>query len=130
PFATLIALQGGKIVMVSSSNDNYTLTRYTADGALDSSFGVNGIGTGSEGTANAIALQGDKIVVAGSKDLARYTANGALDPTFGISGTAERSFGLSSIAMQGDKIVVGGYTFYSDDNFTIDFALARYTEDG
>ncbi len=49
---------------------DFALARYTANGTLDSSFGENGIVTTDfnnlDDYANSIALQGDKIIVAGS----------------------------------------------------------------
>jgi uncharacterized delta-60 repeat protein len=146
--ANAIALQGDKIVAAGHTGnaDNYgisdfALTRYTDNGTLDSSFGVKGIVTGPEGGANAIALQGDKIVVAGETDisyshygnfvLARYTANGTLDSSFGVKGIVTGpEGGANAIALQGDKIIVAGETgyFYVGDNR--DFALARYAANG
>src|SRR5205085_6748113 len=92
----------------------------------------------------SIALQGDKIIVAGSTydfnnnnnyfALARYNTDGVLDTSFGENGKVTTDFNnpddvANSIALQGDKIILAGYT----GNFafqTSDFALARYTVDG
>src|SRR3954454_21974000 len=87
-------MQGDKVVVAGTS----AVARYTANGRLDFTFGVNGITTpppfqSDDGNIiNAIALQGDKIIVAGNTlinagrggwiptlALARYTANGTLD---------------------------------------------------
>src|SRR5262245_29943615 len=60
----------GKIVVAGSSDDDMVVVRYTADGALDTSFGVGGRQTtdfGAVDVAAAVAIQGDgRIVVAGS----------------------------------------------------------------
>src|SRR5207245_1474488 len=102
-FANAITLQGDKII-VAGTNGDFALARYTADGSLDLSFGVNGKVTtdfnNSGGIANAITLQGDKIIVAGTSDfsvfaLARYTANGNLDSSFGVNGKVTTDFNNS-----------------------------------
>lgn len=98
-FATGLAVQAdGKLVVVGyhqeGTSTNIAVARYDADGALDQSFGTaddgteNGVvnlslGDGDD-TANAVALQGDKLVVVagtttatdGSKNIAvlRLTA--------------------------------------------------------
>ena len=61
----------------------------------------------TEGGANSIAIQGDKIIVAGIA-LARYTADGTLDSSFGVNGKATTDFDATSIALQGDKILLAG----------------------
>jgi uncharacterized delta-60 repeat protein len=127
---TSTAIQGNKVIAAGSAfttngSNNIALARYTVNGTLDSTFGENGLViTDFTGQANAIALQGDKIIVAGGSILARYTANGSLDSSFGENGTVATAFGVNAIALQGDKIIAAGniYFFY--------FALARYTTDG
>jgi uncharacterized delta-60 repeat protein len=128
-----IAIQGDKIIMAGygfTSTVDYVLVRYTTNGTLDSSFGVNGKVT-TDININSIAIQGDKIIVGGGTFaqgfLVRYTADGALDSSFGVNGIAAVYFNPSAIAFQGDKIVVGGSIYNSGD---YDFALARYTADG
>src|SRR4051812_8778419 len=145
------AFQGDKILVAGNTVNypsDFALARYSADGKLDSTFGVNGLVTtdfnNSSDIGNAIALQGDKIVVAGyilnpvsfnyDFALARYSADGALDSSFGVNGLVTSDFNNSSdianaIALQGDKIIAAGYTFNSA-NFTNDFALTRYTAEG
>lgn len=95
----------GKILVAGSPSDSscqgFIVTRYTADGSLDSTFGKEGrvttmIGNG-RGAAHALAIQPDgKIVVAGNSDggfaLARYRSNGSLDPTFGKNGMVTTYF--------------------------------------
>ncbi|TKK65383.1 T9SS type A sorting domain-containing protein [Ilyomonas limi] len=146
--ARSIAIQGNKIIAAGSNNGDFALARYTANGVLDSAFGVNGIITAdfnnSEDEANAIAVQGNRIIVAGytynpnsSNDfaLARYTADGVLDASFGENGKATTDFNNSSddhakaVVLQGDKIIVTGYTGDPGTN-TSTFALIRYMDDG
>jgi uncharacterized delta-60 repeat protein len=149
--ATSIALQGDKIIVGGYTGDvipnfDIALARYTANGSLDPSFGVNGKVTtdfnNSIDVVTSIALQGNKILVAGntgdsgSEDfmLVRYTSEGALDASFGENGKVTTDFNNSSdqaisIALQGDKIILGGYT-RNPDTYIYDFALARYTAEG
>ena len=146
-----IIFQGDKIVVAGSANNpntgsDFALARYTADGILDSSFGENGKVTtniiGSEDYGRAMALQGDKIIVAGNSAtflsvyaLARYTADGKLDSSFGNNGIVitevSREDNARSLILQGDKIIVAGYTAIPvNEDFNIAFALVRYTADG
>ncbi|MBK9628286.1 MAG: hypothetical protein IPO56_11450 [Flavobacteriales bacterium] len=94
---TSVAIQpDGKIVVAGESNNgtdlDFALARYTTDGSLDNSFGVNGKVTTAIGTGNdrgtSVTIQPDgKIVVAGESNngtdddfaLARYTTDGSLD---------------------------------------------------
>lgn len=147
-YATSIALQGNKIIVGGDINSNFALIRYTANGTLDSSFGVNGIvitdfNKKFQDNATSMVLQGDKILLGGNANvrdlylggdfaLARYTADGVLDSTFGVNGKVTTDFDDShdvatSIALQENKIIVAGSIgtiIYSD------FALIRYTADG
>ncbi len=103
-----------------SSATALSLSRHSADGAADPSFGRAGFVTtalGDGASANAIALQPDgKIVVAGSVRtgsaikgvLARYDADGTLDASFGTGGTVTGLPAMgTAVALQPDgKIVV------------------------
>ena len=91
--------------------DDLALARYTADGALDTSFGTGGrqttdfgFGYAANDAGVAVAIQADgKIVVAGwtslvdwalgsGRDfaLARYTPNGSPDTSFGAGGAVDQ----------------------------------------
>jgi uncharacterized delta-60 repeat protein len=146
-WARALAIQAdGKIVAAGLSGVlrvcclRFALSRYTARGKLDPTFGRGGkvvTQLGSEGSAEAVAIQRDgKIVVAGNGGvgdrydfaLARYTSRGKLDPSFGRGGTVLTDFGsfaaATAVVIDADgKIVAVGQ---SGD----DFALARYTADG
>ena len=146
----------GKIVVAGYSiidglfgtNNDFTLTRYNANGSLDVTFNGAGkvttaIGGGSD-YANSVAMQVDgKIVVAGSTAngnggynfaLARYNTNGSLDTTFNGTGkvvtTGIGSGGDNkaySVAVQSDgKILAAGYSLNGNYNF----ALVRYNANG
>jgi uncharacterized delta-60 repeat protein len=94
-----IAFQStGKIILVSGTNGDQAVLRYSATGGLDTTFGTSGIVTTDIGMtnnfANAVAVQSDdKIVVAGHANvninagtsdisLVRYNADGTLDTSF------------------------------------------------
>jgi uncharacterized delta-60 repeat protein len=148
PLAAII--QDSKILVAGNFMfpNNYNailLARFVRNGALDSTFGSNGIVLMSqpyEAMASDIALQSDgKIVVSISSiddsyyRVARFDGNGTLDTTFGLNGIAELNYSSSiascrSVAIQADgKIIVGGdvnvngYVFVSLARFNIDGGL-------
>ncbi|MER7577625.1 Ig-like domain repeat protein [Streptomyces sp. NPDC126514] len=132
----------GKIVTVGSAAapeaapDTIMVARHQADGSLDTdTFGEDGFAfplSGSSG-ATAVAMQDDKIVVAGfaNRDIAvvRLTADGSLDAGFGTGGIVttdiSTEFGLAdAVVVQPDgKIIVAGYS----DNRVM---MARYIGTG
>ena len=150
-YANSIAIQSdGKIIAAGNSfngsDDDFAVVRYNSNGALDNTFGTNGIVITSVGDssdyARSIAIQSDsKIIAAGYSyngsdfDLAlvRYNSNGSLDNTFGTNGIVITSVGDSSdyarsIAIQSDsKIIAAGYSYNGSD---YDFALVRYNSNG
>jgi uncharacterized delta-60 repeat protein len=135
---------GGSILvsgMTGGGGSDFTLTRITAGGELDTSFGTGGIvttdfGYDDQGTCVA-ALSNGRILVAGmtwgnsfSADfaLAAYDANGILDTNFGTGGKVTTNFGGTDasyrMAVQSDgKILLVGQS-------DADIALARYNTDG
>jgi uncharacterized delta-60 repeat protein len=145
-------LPGGKLLFVglaglSATNTEIALVRYTAAGALDTSFGGDGtvitsLGNG-EDAALALAVQPDgKILVAGGFDngtnsdalLMRFNADGSLDTGFGASGKVVNALGtgidvITSIALQPDgKIVaIGTSEVAADDG---DIFVMRFLADG
>ncbi len=142
----------GKILVAGladlASGNEIALTRYNADGSMDTSFGGgDGITTTDIGAGNdkgfSVTVQPDgKILVAGSAHngtnndiaLARYDSDGTLDTSFGggngyvvtrIGSSAEQGF---SIALQADgKVMVTGYTYNGTD---YNLVLLRYLADG
>jgi len=157
-FANAAALEpGGRIVavggiLVNRPDFDFALARYTASGALDSSFGSGGKVTTTFGPtadiAQALTLQPDgRIVVAGSSGfpqqrddafaLARYDAQGALDSGFGAGGRVTTRFTspgddtARAVVLQPDgKIVAVGSNFVAAREGPSDFALARYDAKG
>ena len=146
-----VAVQSdGKIIAVGERQNNggnveFAVARYTATGALDTTFNTTGKVTtaiGLSSAARSVVLQSDgKIVVAGFAwngsnydfAVARYTSAGALDTTFNTTGTLTTPLGSSddlgqSVVIQSDgKIVVAGYSWNGSD---YDCAVARYTAAG
>ncbi len=120
-----------------SSGPVFVLARYTASGALDSTFGSGGKSAYDFQPGghfpNAAALQPNgKIVVAGWASsgenfaVARYGRDGSLDTSFDGDGWTvtggTNGYEVAEVAIQRDgKILVSG-----GDSFTSDFAVARY----
>lgn len=120
--------QDGKIVVLTSSSQGFTVVRLNSDGAYDGTFGTNGRVTTSFRAVNlpsAVAIQPDgKIVVAGGSGdgvvhetqsfvLARFNTNGSVDTSFGNLGKVITSVHYSNrpadIVLQADnKLVVVG----------------------
>ncbi len=81
------------IIVAGECDGDLAIVRFTADGALDTTFGTGGSITESFGTAAySVALQGDgKIVMSGVASngnllVARFDQDGALDTAFGSTG--------------------------------------------
>jgi uncharacterized delta-60 repeat protein len=128
----------GRIVIAGRHTANGTgaflVTRYTAAGAVDTTFGSAGSASyqestlGSGSTAQAIAIQSDGRVIAGgwtdgydgpnSGTVVRFTAAGALDTTWGTTGKIDltpphgESVKVTALGIQssGNIIATGGLT--------------------
>lgn len=116
-----MGLQSDGSIVVGSrawSGSNWTLTRYTSSGSVDSDFGTVVGASGRQ--LNGLAIQSDdKIVIAGYDTagdvdavVVRYSASGSIDTSFATNGVFHS--GLSGrdeaapVAIQSDgKIVVG-----------------------
>lgn len=131
----------GKIIvsgftMMTSSNRNFIVMRYNANGSLDTSFNTTGITTITIGGSHTNMIEdlfidsNGKIAVIGSigHDFAclRLNDDGTIDSSFGLNGIYKKDFGNSSydygtkIYQQSDgKYVIAGYTsfFCSDRAF-------------
>ncbi|HYC45324.1 MAG TPA: DUF4347 domain-containing protein, partial [Burkholderiales bacterium] len=149
--AEAIALQSdGKIVAAGAGGipvmSVFAITRYNADGSLDTTFDTDGRATVAFGSADAgaagMALQSDgRIVLAGYAivggrrefALARLNTDGTLDTSFSGDGTLTVAFGATSdeasaVAVQADgSILVAGESWTGSGH---DFVLARYNADG
>jgi uncharacterized delta-60 repeat protein len=141
----------GKFVLagysLDSSDTDFALARYNANGSLDTSFGVGGkVVTGignADDTAFALVIQPSdgKLIAAGSSfngrnddfALVRYKTDGTLDTTFGMGGIVTTGFNntfdyIDAVAVQTDgKIVAAGYVF---NGSYFHFAIARYHSNG
>lgn len=151
--ASAVAIQSnGDIVTAGSTTvagqNEILVTRMTPSGALDPTFGSNGIvtvsvnGGGFCDSGDALKIQPDgKIVVVGAGRtgaggplgfaVIRLDTNGDQDATFGHNGIATVSIGssatASAVAIQPDgKIAVGGVATI-DHN---EFAAARFNANG
>ncbi|MCB9297635.1 MAG: T9SS type A sorting domain-containing protein [Lewinellaceae bacterium] len=145
-----VALQpDGKIIVATTADNSTTswkllISRFHADGTLDSSFGAEGFQLVSFGEdkkfLTSMALQPDgKIIIAGSLErpalplydfaLARINSDGSLDPGFGIEGiiltqVSSESNRITFLTLQpDDKILATGFAGNK-------MALARYNING
>jgi uncharacterized delta-60 repeat protein len=146
--ANAVAIQSdGKIVAAGiaggTSSEEFAVARYDTDGALDPTFGTDGIVTTdltpAWDEAKAVAIQDNgKIVAVGLGTpgspwrprfaLARYGSDGTPDTSFGDGGTVLTKFGMGGVAraivLQPDhKMVVAGTAGGS-------FAVVRYEPHG
>jgi uncharacterized delta-60 repeat protein len=154
--AFALAVQSdGKLVVVGQARDGSTnykwaLARYTAEGALDTSFGTGGKITTDMGHNDDAAwalqiLSNGQIVVAGRGGtastgydfgLARYNADGSLDTSFGGGGTGTTllHFGAGGDQAYALKVLSDGKLFLAGraqhSSNAMDFGLARYHADG
>ncbi len=130
----------------NSGQDDMALVRLTSSGALDNSFGTNGVAiinfAGSGDVAESIALDaGNNIYVGGYSNngtnldmaCAKLTASGNPDNTFGTNGKISLPVGLGDdrayeIALDANgKIVLAGL---SNTGVIGDFAAARLNTNG
>ena len=144
----------GKVVAVGAANVGgnfqHLLTRFNTTGALDPTFGGDGIVLNDisaiDDAAFAVSLQPDgKVVVAGHDQVnvgsnvtrfavSRYLSDGTLDTSFDGDGIARVSLGNAgalprAVLVQADgKIVAAGTSSQSSGNFG--FALVRFNTDG
>jgi uncharacterized delta-60 repeat protein len=116
------------------NNYAFALLRYTANGALDSTFGSGGevVTPATAGTFvyfNYLALENGDIVAGGSGALARYTLSGSLDTTFGSGGIVTTPMGISSLVVEpnGQIVAVGNGTASTGNHV---WTLARYNVNG
>ncbi|HEX6647906.1 MAG TPA: delta-60 repeat domain-containing protein, partial [Pyrinomonadaceae bacterium] len=145
-------LPDGKMVAAGGASAadgfDFALSRFNANGTVDTTFGSGGrvttdLGGRFEG-ASSIAVQPDGKIVTGGYAvvpinqfanfaLVRYNSDGSLDLSFGTGGKVLTNFGnisaqAYSMALQPDgKIVLAGYVNF---NGSESFALARYNTDG
>jgi uncharacterized delta-60 repeat protein len=135
----------GKPTGSSLGFDHTDIVRYTANGALDASFGSGGkLTLAGVDVGQGLARQADgKFVLVGAATtvtvpatsrflLKRLNADGSADAAFGNAGTVDIAFTVnaaaSAVVMQADgRIVVAGTTALSANS---NFLVARYRSDG
>jgi uncharacterized delta-60 repeat protein len=141
----------GKIVAAGSAArdpvvgepENLVLARYGRGGALDPTFGDQGIvkpDLGTSSGANDVVLDSHRRIVAAGFTCrpcrftsVRYDTNGDPDPSFGTGGRADTTFrkGRTSaygVRIQGDEAIVAAGETCAKGQCV--FALARYLETG
>jgi uncharacterized delta-60 repeat protein len=115
------------------------VARLLPSGALDSSFGQDGIvephseNPGLPTFASGLVVREDgTILLAGSRSLVRLSANGTLDPSFGKDGVVEPAGGAKALLALpgGDAILASGASSYPCCVKPGDFVLSRYRPDG
>jgi uncharacterized delta-60 repeat protein len=139
-------LADGRVVVVAPAED-FVLARFEADGELDPSFSEDGVETtdfppGGADRAAAIALAGDRVIVAGTTytlrrgtdfAVARYRHDGSLDRGFSRDGRAStdlrgRDTALDLALDPEGRAVVSGLTKPLDHGGSAT-ALVRYLGD-
>ncbi|MCX7092282.1 MAG: hypothetical protein NTY50_02355 [Methylobacter sp.] len=134
---TVTVLGSGKILAAGTSDGDFALVRYNANGSLDTSFDTDGklvadLG-GTETLNSLIALSDGKFLAAGTDGnndmvLMRFNSDGSFDTSFDTDGKVTTDLGGwetgNSVTVQSDgKILLAGTT-------DSDSALVRYNTDG
>lgn len=136
------------IVMVgthhSGSIDNYMVVRLTRNGALDNSFGLNGVvllqaSLQTDQLNDVVITKEGNILIAGSSSgvssmLLQLTSSGNPDPDFGISGffqignTGTQSALNTLIVLEDSSVVAAGFNNNGTDfDFLLTKAVIRST---
>jgi uncharacterized delta-60 repeat protein len=132
-------LSGGSSFPLSTFFNSFSLVRYTANGALDSSFAQGGILVADYPAQNIdynqVFMEPDgKLLVPGTNTqgensqnfISRFTAKGLADASYGQHGTAA-TLGFYNIMQPDGKMVESGNTTI---NGTASLLLARYKING
>lgn len=139
---------GGKLADGSGRTDiDYAIVKLTASGAVDGTFGTNGlvtldVGTGNDSPRTAIIQPDGKIVVSGHTSnagvittvLFRLLPDGQFDSTFGRDGIVNVALlpfiaEAYDVALQGENLVIAGYGRGTSAG-TVDIISARFLADG
>ncbi|MFZ5953501.1 MAG: hypothetical protein ACOYT8_00195 [Candidatus Dependentiae bacterium] len=141
---SFVIQSNGSLLTAGYSNTQSVLAQYLSSGALDSSFGVQGVAQlsiGSNAKVYSVRLQSTgKIIIAGTATMndqyiiivARYLSSGDLDTTFGSGGIVETTLGSAAsayaLAIQpDDSIVIAGSAIITNTNYGF---VARYSSEG
>lgn len=139
---------GGRLADgVGRTDIDYAVIKLTAHGALDTTFGTNGVATvdvggGSDNPRTALVQPDGKIVVSGhtadiglvTTSLFRLLPNGQLDPSFGQNGIVNVALlpfvaEAYDVAFQDSNLVVAGYGRGTSPG-TVDIISARFLANG
>ena len=139
-----------QVDFVNGAGTGIGLVRYTSTGALDNTFGTDGItNTSFAGfiftpfgfavqTNGDILVAGEAISSAGGIEfgLARYTSNGILDPTFGNGGLVTTLVGTrvdvptAMLLQPNGKIVMAGFEVAQEGIAPGKMSMVRYNSNG
>jgi len=148
PNVNAISAQSDGRILVASSDIGFEgmVSRYNADGSVDTSYGILGQSSSISPT-NALVLQGNgQSVIAGNLittlnpaangfGLIRFNTNGGIDTTFGSQGGVATGFpGLSNAIALAAALQTNGELIAAGEAFNqqsaSQFALARYLSGG
>jgi uncharacterized delta-60 repeat protein len=137
----------GKIIILAANSSTMMLARYTTNGILDTSFGVNGIAdineilTSGPYCSSMELLPDGKIIVTGSISfhtifIIKYNSNRDLDTTFGTNGYTTTSLPTDSYIISSEDLCI-----QTDGNILLavsltntsgyeDFSIFKYTSNG
>jgi len=132
----LILLPDGKVLGSSGGGSETALIRFNADGAIDTTFGVEGRIVAPAGAAyrNPLDIELDVvngILAAGDFAVTRFFLNGEIDASFGVDGTASVNWGtqtqgaLALTQTPEGRILLGGFS--GTANVDTDWSLAAFT---
>jgi uncharacterized delta-60 repeat protein len=139
-----------QVDFVDNEGTGIGLVRYTSTGALDTTFGTDGVTNtifaGFTFTPFGFAVQKNgNILVAGEAissagriefGLARYTSNGILDATFGNGGLVTTLVGTrvdvptAMLLLPNGKIVMAGFEVAQEGVAPGEMSMVRYNSDG
>lgn len=141
-------LPDGSIVIAGQNPGGYSLVKYTSNGALDATFGVDGIARTISAVSpfglTSLAVQNDGKLIASltamtgtgnAPAVLRFLADGSLDTSFGNNGMAIVDVGMfggtavSVFVQANDKILLTGNAT-NMTTFSPDMVVARFNADG
>lgn len=133
---------GGTLTPAGQRSDRIALVRFGKNGAIDTSYGKNGVLSADMGPRSKInsivPLSDGSVLISGRAAsqkkamIARYDRRGILDASFGVNGVAysdSENSEYTSLALQADgAIVTCGFTV--DGQYNYNALAARYTSGG
>lgn len=133
--ARLAVQPDGKVLLAGGTNGEFGVARLLSNGELDPTFSGDGVqrtGFGGDAEAFDIALNGTKVVLAGSSGgdlaVARYSADGTLDPSFSGDGKLTTDLGAFDAARAVEVALDGRITLAGRSGPNV--AFARVLGDG